>query len=501
MVQRPLLATVSFDSPFELQLPRPLALKPRDRKPPELGPKVRVEAVRLSPAADDPGLAAMANGTGLRDWDGDGFKEHGTASSAMWKGDWKSDMSLEFELPEAVPVGAVEVWNYNAAWQTTNGLRKADVEVSPDGTTWQTVFRAAEFGEADGREDYDEPALLQFKGAMARKIRFSHLVPWGNSGKVGLGEVVFHQAAGPLAGPRIPEDGAAMVALSKPVLEWVPGQGAIDHRVYFGTSADKLELLGSAREARLAAPLLKPDMTCFWRVDEVQADGRVVQGRVARFDTAGLVAWWKLDDTGAVAEDASGHKLAGRIQGRAHWVPGRFGGALEFDGRRTYIDCGGGPEFEFRDGLTVSAWIKVGKFLNPWANIVSKGDTAWRLQRERETGTVTFSFNTGNQVENGGQNLVWMVSKTNVEDNQWHHLVGVVDGSRASLYVDGKLEGSAEAQPIARNDYPVYIGENAMWHGRQFNGLIDDVRVYGYGLKFEQVQALYDHSGTERASR
>ncbi len=456
----------------------------------------------MSPAADEAGLPLLVNGTGLRDRDGDGFKEHNTATSAMWQGAWTKNMSLEFELPEAVPIGAVEVWNYNAEWQTTNGLRSADVEVSPDGAAWQTVFSGAEFAEADGRPDYDDPTILQFKGVTARKVRFSNLVPLASGGKIGLSEVVFHQAPGPLAGPRQPEDGAAMVAFSKLALEWAPGQGATEHRVYFGSSAQSLELLGSTRETRMAAPVLKPDTTCFWRVDEVQADGRVVPGRIARFETAGLVAWWKLDENqGSLAEDASGHKLSGHIFGPARWTPGRLGGALEFDGRRTFVDCGSGPELDFRDGLTVSVWVKVPKFQNAWAGIVTKGDTAWRLQRERETGMVTFSFNSGTEVDNGGENLVCLISKTSVDDNQWHHLAGVFDGSKAYLYVDGKLEGSADAKPIAHNKYPVMIGENGMWRGRQFNGWIDDVRLYGYGLKFEQVQALYDGSGTERASR
>ena len=47
-------------------------------------------------------------------------------------------------------LGAIEVWNYNAEWQTADGVRKADVAVSPDGTTWQTVLRGAEFAEAEG---------------------------------------------------------------------------------------------------------------------------------------------------------------------------------------------------------------------------------------------------------------------------------------------------------------------------------------------------------------
>ena len=41
------------------------------------------------------------------------------------------------------------MWNYNAEWETTDGIRKADVAVSPDGTTWETVLRDSLFRGAD----------------------------------------------------------------------------------------------------------------------------------------------------------------------------------------------------------------------------------------------------------------------------------------------------------------------------------------------------------------
>jgi hypothetical protein len=175
-------------------LTRQLTLKASGRKPPELGPKVRVEAVHLNPAGDEAGLAALINDAGLRDWDKDGLLEQATASANMWRGLCTTNLSLVFDLPEPVALGAIEVWNYNADWQTADGVRKADVAVSADGTTWETVLRGAEFAEAEGNPDYDEPILLKLKGATVRKVRFENIVPWNDSGKVGLSKVVFHQA-------------------------------------------------------------------------------------------------------------------------------------------------------------------------------------------------------------------------------------------------------------------------------------------------------------------
>jgi hypothetical protein len=173
---------------------RPLTLKASDRKPPELGPKVRIEAVHLNPPGDEKGLSVLINGAGLSDRDKDGLLEQDTAATNMWRGDCAANLSLEFELAEPVALGTIEVWNYNAEWQTADGVRKADVAVSPDGTTWQTVLRGAEFAEAEGTSDYDEPIRLKLQGATVRKVRFENIVPWNDKGKVGLSKVVFHQA-------------------------------------------------------------------------------------------------------------------------------------------------------------------------------------------------------------------------------------------------------------------------------------------------------------------
>jgi hypothetical protein len=194
---------------------RQLTLKASDRKPPELGPKVRVETAHLTPAGDDARLAVLFNGAGLSDWDKDGFLEQDTNAKNMWRGNCSPELALEFELSELAALGVMEVWNYNGDGQTQDGIRKADVAVSADGTSWQTVLRGAEFAEAEGNRDYDEPIRLKLDGVKARKVRFEHIVPWGSSGRVGLSKVVFHQPIGAQAAASQREVNAASVAAGK----------------------------------------------------------------------------------------------------------------------------------------------------------------------------------------------------------------------------------------------------------------------------------------------
>ena len=59
--------------------------------------------------------------------------------------------------------------------------------------------------------------------------------------------------------------------------------------------------------------------------------------------------------------------------------------------------------------------------------------------------------------------------------------------------MDGTLDVSSNAIGglIKINDHPVLIGENSEAPKRFWNGLIDDVRVYNYGLSADEVAAIY----------
>jgi hypothetical protein len=486
-----LVATVSVPGPFEV-LTRPTTLKPRDRQSFVLGPKVRVEAVHLSPAADESGLPNLINGSGLREVNG--FKAHGTNTSDMWLGDWKDGLSIEFELSDPASLAAIAVWNYNADWQTTNGIRKADVAVSADGATWQTVLRGVEFAEADGTAAYDDPTVLKLEGVKAQKVRFENIVPRGADGKVGASEVAFHEAVGSRASAREPEDNAMGVPLKQVALAWTPVTGATSYRAYLGTNSTALAELGTTNETSWPVAELSPRSAYFWRVDASVPGGQTIPGRLERFNTGGLVAWFKLDETeGNQATDSSGNGTAAEVNGQPHWAPGQgtANGALEFDGKENFLNCGNPPALNFRGGMTVSVWFKVRQFNRRYQTIATKGETTWRIHRNAERDTVSFSLD-GPQLPGNEGRSPRLQTRRAVNDGQWHHIVALYDGQRAALYLDGQVETSVRATgPIAQNAEPVMIGENAVSRERFFNGWMDDVRLYDYGLSEEEVLALY----------
>jgi len=287
-----------------------------------------------------------------------------------------------------------------------------------------------------------------------------------------------------------PADGTVGTPLDGMKLSWMPGAYVTEHKVYFGTNPDELPLLAEVSDAcSVELPALERGTTYCWRVDEVQPDGSVAVGDVWSFSPGGLVGWWKLDDgSGGMAADSSGNGLNGRLVGDPTWVDGIAAGALAFDGDGDYVNVGPDPKFNITNQITVSAWIKVDVFDRDWQTIVAKGDSSWRLQRNAGTNTLEFA-GTGLLVPNNRWGGIY--GKADVNDGQWHQAVGTYNGSQLCLYVDGKLDVAAEVKgSIKMNEYPVYIGENLEKPQRFWKGLIDDVRIYNYGLSADEVAAI-----------
>jgi len=210
-------------------------------------------------------------------------------------------------------------------------------------------------------------------------------------------------------------------------------------------------------------------------------------------ELAGLVGWWKLDETeGTAAADSSGNGHHATVQGNPKWQPtvGRIGGAIALDGDGDCLEVADEPAFDFTAGVTVAAWIKVQTLDKPWQALVTKGEWAWRIQRNAETSTLEFACS-GVRVPDNSQ-YGSLYGNREITRGEWHHIAGVYDGKRMYVYVDGALDTSQDASgPISVDDDPVLIGENAAQRGRFWNGMIDDVRVYNYGLAEAQVQQLF----------
>ncbi len=114
-----------------------------------------------------------------------------------------------------------------------------------------------------------------------------------------------------------PADGA--VGVSMPLFRWDAGYKGVMHEVYLSTSPDltAADLVGprSGMTMFYYAPGLKPGVTYYWRVDEIEADAKTVNpGNVWSFTTQALTAYLPSPADGAT--DAS-------VAAALAWQPGQ----------------------------------------------------------------------------------------------------------------------------------------------------------------------------------
>jgi len=204
---------------------------------------------------------------------------------------------------------------------------------------------------------------------------------------------------------------------------------------------------------------------------------------------ANLLAWWTFDEgSGSIAFDYSGNDNTGTVViGEGQWTNGVINGALAFDGDSTRVTVSNSASLNPINGITVAAWVN---------NTNTEWIAGWRIV---EKGA---SDNQYGLLFDGSSNLEFLVagatngtvSTVPPGVSAWHHVAGTYDGTLISLYIDGQLA----TQQVASGSMPIATDQLAI--GSQpgtnsatvFDGLIDDVRIYGSALTPAGIAQLYN---------
>ncbi len=199
-----------------------------------------------------------------------------------------------------------------------------------------------------------------------------------------------------------------------------------------------------------------------------------------------------------------GSVLDGKVE-NAEWVEGRISGklALYFHGPGSgdKVTLPQQERFNFSGPFSVAVWFKVKEFAGVWQNLISKGDTAWRLQYFDQFKKIVFDTN-GISKESAPslqplQPLHETMPRSAVNDGRYHLFIAVCQptGSTVNklLYVDGRLEGNdKQTPPIHKNSDPVCLGSMSIFPDREFSGWIDEVAILSRALTADEVKAAFE---------
>lgn len=205
---------------------------------------------------------------------------------------------------------------------------------------------------------------------------------------------------------------------------------------------------------------------------------------------AAPVAEWKMDEkSGVSAFDTSGNANTGTLTFGPTWTIGKVGAGIKFDGSNDYVDLGTGSSMR-PSYVTVSAWIKTSatsQFVLS-SNHVATSKFGYALYIN-DTGLVRMT------ADGVSSALTLLTGTTAVNDNQWHYITGIYDGSKVYIYVDGRQDVTPATYAAGVLEYDSgssVLGSYYPAGGYYFNGVIDNMRVYDYARTLAQIQWDYN---------
>jgi hypothetical protein len=292
----------------------------------------------------------------------------------------------------------------------------------------------------------------------------------------------------------IPADGSQYVS-PEIILSWTGGFGAKIHTVYIGEDFDAVS---NATDGKLQASSsytpasLELDKKYYWRVDEF--DGTEThKGNVWSFTTQpdiqitdpNLIAWWKFDEgTGNRALDWSGHNNHGTLMGNPQWITGYDGDALDFDGNDDHV-------FSNDVSLPTRAFTIAFWFSSETGLDSSSGREDFIYWQSVSRPHMTFNRSGNGEIglwPNIDGDFDGPETMTNSwSTGTWYHIAGTFDGTNFRIHVNGNTERSVSHPGENAATTGLFIGCTSS-NATNFNGMIDDVRIYDYALSDAEIK-------------
>ncbi|MCB9265003.1 MAG: T9SS type A sorting domain-containing protein [Lewinellaceae bacterium] len=201
----------------------------------------------------------------------------------------------------------------------------------------------------------------------------------------------------------------------------------------------------------------------------------------------GLVACYPFEGN---ANDESGNNWHGIIFGNPLFLDGVRGKAIYLDGTNDYVRIS--DNFQLPDTFTITAWIKTENIGREWQTLFTKrgsnGYSFWSgLHKDKSNYKSNFWVTNQDNID----------SNSNIFDNEWHHVcwVGFQNGQEMEIqvyidYLEGFPDNIGVISSISQHTGIVTIGAEVPLQNDNFEGYIDDLRIYDRALSEEEISCI-----------
>jgi len=219
-----------------------------------------------------------------------------------------------------------------------------------------------------------------------------------------------------------------------------------------------------------------------------------------------LIANWPFDRAtiiGDTIKDIAG-KYDAKMKGGPKIVVGKYGEAIEFNGKDNYIELTTLPGFGTHlANFSVDFWLKTPStpdWTTLFKSLTDGSSMGWAIDLNRSAKPgFAYSKNTTHFYvrDSKGKQLPSEIN-ADIYDNSWHHIGWVVENAKSNtckIYIDGKVQdvsyGDAQS-PAEFIDFqhPIYLGAaNNRGNIERFcPAVVDEFRIYTKALTEQEIQ-------------
>ena len=190
------------------------------------------------------------------------------------------------------------------------------------------------------------------------------------------------------------------------------------------------------------------------------------------------------------ALDISGNELHGNVAGAVLTQDrqGRQGRAYRFNGSTAHISVNAQPVLDVREGISVVVMFQASVLPDRESFLVSHGSwqNRWKLSITPDR-KLRWTVNTVSGITDLDSDIL-------MESQQYYHAVVAYDGQFMTLYLNGELINATARTGLMRGStLPLLIGQMLPGDtGFNFNGTIDEVRIYNKALLPADVSEIYN---------
>ena len=210
--------------------------------------------------------------------------------------------------------------------------------------------------------------------------------------------------------------------------------------------------------------------------------------------TDGLVGYWPFNGN---ANDQSGNGNNGTVISGllSNDRLGNANSSYYLNGQTDYITVPSVSSM-LPNRLTMSVWIKIPSNYtgnNGIGPIIRARFYGYVLWFDSSNGSII------NILHHNSSATTTTNTPSNINDNQWHQIVGTFDGTNNNLYLDGQLISTAVTTTLSNlyyvSDGPVAFGRdgnNPSTATAMYQGWIDDIGIWNRALSQQEITNMYN---------